>query len=69
MEILGYIIAFLLLGFASAAFFKFVDDWFIEDFDAHAAAVIVFLWPLFWFFFILKVVTYPVFWLCGVIFD
>ncbi|BAQ23041.1 conserved hypothetical protein [Edwardsiella phage PEi26] len=68
MEIIAGIAIYLAIGAVSTAFFKLVEDFFIEI-DSDTAAFVVLGWPIFWLFFILKVVTYPIFWLCAAIFD
>lgn len=68
MEIIGAILVYLVAGAISTAFFKLVEDWFI-DIDGETAAWIVMFWPVVWVIFALKVITWPLFWICEAIFD
>lgn len=68
MEIVGVILVYLAIGAISAGFFRLVEDWLI-DVDGDTAALIVMLWPIVWVIFIFKVATWPLFWICGLIFD
>lgn len=68
MEIAGLVLIYIACGAVSTAFFKLIEDFFIEV-DGDTAGFIIFGWPIFWMFFILKVVTWPVFWICELIFD
>lgn len=69
MEIVAAIIlVYLAIGAVSVGFFKIIEDWFI-DIDGDTATWIIMVWPIVWVIFALKVVTWPLFWICGIIFD
>ena len=68
MEIVGVILVYLVAGAISTGFFVLVEGWFI-DIDGDVATWIVMFWPVVWVIFALKVITWPLFWICEVIFD
>lgn len=69
MEIILIAVGYIIIGFASAFFFKWVGDWFLDEFDGCIAAAVVVMWPVFWIFFILKALFSPLIWICEAIFD
>lgn len=69
MEVILFAVAYVIIGFASAFYFRWVGDWFLDDFDGNTAAMVVVMWPVFWVFYILKVLISPFVWICEMIFD
>lgn len=69
MEVILFAVAYVIIGFTSAFYFRWVGDWFLDDFDGNTAAMVVVMWPVFWIFYILKVLISPFVWICEMIFD
>lgn len=69
MEVILFSVAYVIIGFASAFYFRWVGGWFLSDFDGSTAAMVVVMWPVFWVFYILKVLISPFVWICEMIFD